>query len=81
MIVQKLGLLGPMVPPTNPYDDPAWATVQTGSGQTYDGVPSSFYGEIPSLTAIDDATSLRSDLVGSPGIGTRLWLPAGDAAF
>src|ERR1700759_2588479 len=27
----------------------------------------------------DEATLLRSDLVGSPGIGTRVWLPAGNA--
>jgi hypothetical protein len=37
----------------DPYDDPAWASVLTGvgGGQTYDGVPSTFYSEIPSLTA------------------------------
>jgi len=36
----------------DPYDDPAWDTVQTGSGQTYQGLKSSFYGEIPSLTSM-----------------------------
>jgi hypothetical protein len=37
----------------DPYDDPAWDSVLTGvgGGQTYQGVPSTFYSEIPSLTA------------------------------
>ena len=36
-----------------PYHDPAWASVTTGvgGGQTYDGVDSTFYSEIPSLKA------------------------------
>ncbi len=34
----------------DPYDDPAWDNVQTGSGQTYQGVRSSFYSEIPNVT-------------------------------
>ncbi len=37
----------------DPYHDPAWSSVQTGSGgsQTYDGVTVAFYSEIPSLTS------------------------------
>ena len=34
----------------DPYDDPAWDNVQTGSGQTYQGVKPGYYGEIPSIT-------------------------------
>jgi PKD repeat protein len=36
----------------NPYQDPAWSTVDTGSGQTYIGVKSNFYAEIPSVTSM-----------------------------
>ena len=34
----------------DPYNDPAWVGVATGSGQTYRGVRSSYYAEIPSIT-------------------------------
>ena len=34
----------------DPYDDPAWDGVQTGSGQTYQGVKPAYYSEIPSIT-------------------------------
>ncbi len=33
----------------DPYHDPKWDSVDTGSGQTYAGVTSSFYSVIPSL--------------------------------
>jgi PKD repeat protein len=36
----------------DPYDDPAWDDVQTGSGQTYQGLKSAFYGEMSSITAM-----------------------------
>jgi PKD repeat protein len=36
----------------DPYDDPVWSTVDTGSGQTYRGVKSNFYGEMSSLTSM-----------------------------
>ena len=36
----------------NPYQDPAWSTVDTGSGQTYIGVKSNFYAEIPNVTSM-----------------------------
>jgi hypothetical protein len=37
----------------NPYSDPTWDGVPTGSGTTtYDGLKSSFYSEIPSLRAM-----------------------------
>ena len=34
----------------DPYDDPTWANVQTGSGQTYQGVKSGYYAEIPNVS-------------------------------
>lgn len=34
----------------DPYDDPYWSNVQTGSGQTYRGVKPSYYGEMSSVT-------------------------------
>jgi hypothetical protein len=34
----------------DPYDDPAWDNVQTGSGQTYQGVKTGYYGELPNVT-------------------------------
>jgi hypothetical protein len=36
----------------DPYDDPTWDGVDTGSGQTYRGLKSSFYGEVASLTSL-----------------------------
>ncbi|HEY6749495.1 MAG TPA: PKD domain-containing protein [Mycobacteriales bacterium] len=35
----------------DPYNDPAWSTVDTGSGQTYVGKKSGFYAEIPNVTS------------------------------
>ena len=34
----------------DPYNDPAWKNVQTGSGQTYQGVQSSYYSALPNIT-------------------------------
>jgi PKD repeat protein len=36
----------------DPYNDPAWSTVDTGSGQTYVGKKSGFYAEIPNVTSM-----------------------------
>lgn len=36
----------------DPYHDPAWSTVQTGSGQTYDGVTSALHGQLTGLTGM-----------------------------
>jgi hypothetical protein len=36
----------------DPYDDPVWDNVQTGSGQTYQGLKSAFYGEMSSITSM-----------------------------
>ena len=36
----------------DPYNDPAWSSVQTGSGQTYRGTKPGFYSEIPNVTGM-----------------------------
>jgi hypothetical protein len=36
----------------DPYNDPVWSNVKTGSGQTYRGKDASFYAEIPTLTSM-----------------------------
>lgn len=36
----------------DPYNDPVWSDVQTGSGQTYRGLKPSFYGQLPSVTGM-----------------------------
>jgi PKD repeat protein len=36
----------------DPYNDPAWADVQTGSGDTYRGRVPNFYGELSSITGM-----------------------------
>ena len=36
----------------DPYNDPAWVNVSTGSGQTYRGVKPDFYTAIPSLAGL-----------------------------
>jgi hypothetical protein len=35
----------------DPYDDPAWQNIQTGSGQTYASIKSAYYGELPNVTS------------------------------
>lgn len=42
---------GPSVK-VDPYDDPTWATIQTGSGQTYDGRPTDLQAEMKSVTSL-----------------------------
>jgi PKD repeat protein len=36
----------------DPWNDPTWDSVETGSGQTYQGVASTFTAEIPSVTSM-----------------------------
>ena len=36
----------------DPYNDPYWDSVQTGSGQTYQGTATSFYAELPKVTGM-----------------------------
>ena len=35
----------------DPYDDPTWQNVQTGSGQTYASIKSDYYTELPNVTS------------------------------
>lgn len=36
----------------DPYDDPTWSNVQTGSGQTYRGTKPGLYGQFPNVTGM-----------------------------
>jgi PKD repeat protein len=36
----------------DPFNDPTWDAVQTGSGQTYQSLPSTFAAQIPSVTSM-----------------------------
>lgn len=36
----------------DPYNDPVWSEVSTGSGQTYRGVKPTFYAQLPSVTGM-----------------------------
>ena len=42
---------GAAVAKIDPYDDPAWQNVQTGSGQTYASIKSDYYTELPNVTS------------------------------
>jgi Malectin domain len=35
----------------DPYDDPTWQNIQTGSGQTYASIKSGYYTELPNVTS------------------------------
>lgn len=45
------GRLGPATV-INPYHDPLWSGVNTGSGQTYDGRDNDLYAQFPSVTGM-----------------------------
>ncbi len=51
----------------DPYNDPYWSNVQTGSGQTYRGTPTAFGAEIPNVTGMFYAN--RSIYYTLPGDG------------
>lgn len=36
----------------DPYNDPFWSTIDTGSGQTYRGVKPTFYSQLPTVTGM-----------------------------
>ena len=60
----------------DPSNDPDWADVNTGSGQTYRGVRSTFYGEIPSVAGLAYGDgSLYYSMVGSAQIYARDFSP------
>lgn len=60
----------------DPYNDPAWSSVQTGSGQTYRGNKSGYYGEISSVTgAFYSNGRLYYSLVGQSALYSRWFSP------
>lgn len=69
------GVLGPQVA-VDPYNDPAWVNVDTGSGQTYRGALSPYYAEIPNLTsAFFTSGRLYYTLFGSSQMRYRYFSP------
>ncbi|MCW2546484.1 MAG: hypothetical protein JWN96_944 [Mycobacterium sp.] len=60
----------------DPYNDPYWSTVQTGSNQTYKGGVNSFNAEIPNLSAMFYANnSIYYTLVNDPRLYRRTFSP------
>lgn len=60
----------------DPYNDPAWSSVNTGSGQTYQGTRSDFYGEISSVTgAFYSNGRLYYALTGQSALYSRWFSP------
>ena len=57
----------------DPYNDPAWAGVDTGSGQTFRGARPSFYSEIANITAMftDGSGQLYYKLLGDGNLYQR----------
>ena len=60
----------------DPYNDPYWSGVNTGSGQTYRGVQPSFYNGIESLTGMAyDGARLYYTRSGSNRVYSRAFAP------
>jgi PKD repeat protein len=60
----------------DPYNDPKWSTVDTGSGQTYRGVVPTLYGQLPAVTAFAYAEGrLYYTMVGRTGLYFRRFNP------
>ena len=61
----------------DPYDDPAWDNVQTGSGQTYQGVKANLYGsEMANVTGMFySAGRLYYTLDAQPSLYYRYFTP------
>lgn len=57
----------------DPYNDPTWSNVDTGSGQTFRGTRPSFYNEITNLTAMftDGSGQLYYKLLGDSNLYQR----------
>ncbi len=57
----------------DPYNDPTWSTVDTGSGQTFRGARPSFYNEITNVTAMftDGSGQLYYKLLGDGNLYKR----------
>ncbi|HVX43997.1 MAG TPA: hypothetical protein VHC49_08920, partial [Mycobacteriales bacterium] len=60
----------------DPYDDPAWSNVQTGSGQTYRGAKSSFYSQMANVTGLAYQNGrIYYTLAGQPDLRYRYFNP------
>lgn len=60
----------------DPYNDPVWSNVQTGSGQTYRGTKSGYYTEIPNVTGdFYSQGRLYYSQVGKSSLYYRLFSP------
>ena len=60
----------------DPYEDPAWSGVDTGSGQTYKGVVPGYYGELSRVTsAFYSGGRLYYTLTGSGAMYYRWFSP------
>jgi PKD repeat protein len=60
----------------DPYDDPYWDTVKTGSGQTYQGTATGFYAELPNVTGMFYANrAIYYTLAGSKNLYSRAFAP------
>jgi len=60
----------------DPYHDPVWQDVQTGSGQTYVAIVPDFYGELDNVTAMFYVGGrLYYTLLGSSGLFNRYFSP------
>jgi hypothetical protein len=61
----------------DPYNDPAWSRVQTGSGQTYRGEQPSLYRDLGDVTSLmfDGRSRLYSTLAGRDGLFVSRFSP------
>ena len=60
----------------DPYHDPAWSSVETGSGQTYNGTSPTFYSELPQVTgAFYSAGRLYYSVAGQSTLYSRWFSP------
>ena len=60
----------------DPYHDPAWNNVQTGSGQTYQGATSPFYAQLPGVTGLTYSSGcLFYTLTGDSSLYYRYFTP------
>lgn len=61
----------------DPYNDPVWSSVDTGSGQTYRGVVPSLYGQLGSVTSMFYANHRIYYTLGTSAMYYRAFVPGG----